>query len=147
MLEEAGNRATQRSAYGHFHRSQQVETVHCRPGSPTSQQAISTLVSHPWILSHHLVQWVSHLLVVLFPGHGERLQFWQTRLPCAGLWLSWWVAFPAGQKKKKNELSTMNLNLFLFCFVISFEIRWPKFAAIVLSLLSARVPGISHHAK
>lgn len=60
--------------------------------------------------------------------------------------LGGWLSLQ-GKKKKKNELSTMNLNLFLFCFVISFEIRWPKFAAIVLSLLSARVPGISHHAK
>lgn len=57
---------------------------------------------HPRILSYHLVLWVSHLLVVLSPGRGGRLQFWQTRLPCVALWLSWWVAFPGGQEEKQT---------------------------------------------
>lgn len=47
------------------------------------------LPEHSPLRSYRLALLVSHLLAGPSLASGERLQSWQTRLLCAGLWLSW----------------------------------------------------------
>lgn len=62
------------------------------PLTPSSFLSTSALPSYRLALS------VSRLLAVLSLVSGGRLRFWRTRLPCAGLWLSWSAVFPGGRR-------------------------------------------------